>query len=79
MNSSLNALKLPHAPSAAWASGPAQPSRVARFGAAVWRTLEAVGQSRARRELLALADRWETSQPALAAQLRANCREMRRA
>jgi hypothetical protein len=76
MNSSLNALKLPRAPAAAWASGLAPPSRVARFGAAVWRTLEAIGQARARRELLRLADRWETSQPDLAAQLRATCREM---
>jgi hypothetical protein len=79
MNSSINALNLPRAPSADRASGPAHPGRVARIGAAVWRTLEAIGQSRARRELLALADRWETNQPALAAELRATCREMGRA
>ena len=79
MNSSVNALKLPHALSAGQASGPVQPGRLARCGAAMWRTLEAIGQSRARRELLSLADRWETNQPALAAQLRATCREISRA
>ena len=75
MSTSINALKHPQASSTAAASRHAARTRVAQFGATVWRTLEGVGRSRARRELLALADRWETDQPALAAQMRASCRE----
>ena len=73
MNSSFNALKLSRASSAAQSVGGTE--RLGRFGAAVWQTLEAVGRSRARRELLSLADRWQSAQPELAAQLRASCRE----
>ena len=74
MNSSLNALKFPHAPATVRPSAPTQPGRLARWGAAVWHALEGVGQARARRELLILADRWETARPELAAQLRAASR-----
>ena len=74
MNSSINALKFPHAPATARQSAPAQPGRLARWGTAVWKALEGVGQARARRELLILADRWQTGQPELAAQLRAASR-----
>lgn len=73
MSSSVNTMKFPPAATAARASAPAQAGRLARFGAAVWRTLEGIGQSRARRELLALAERWDVGQPELAAQLRASC------
>jgi hypothetical protein len=41
-----------------------------RIGRRVWASLEAAGQTRARPELLALASRYEASQPELAAQLR---------
>ena len=74
MNSSVNALNFPHAPATARPSAPAQPGRLARWGTAVWKALECVGQARARRELLILADRWETGRPELAAQLRAASR-----
>ena len=70
MNSSLNALKFPQVPGAGH-SAPAQPGRLARWVAAVWQALEGVGRARARRELLSLADHWESGQPELAAQLRA--------
>jgi hypothetical protein len=73
MNSSSNALKFPHTPSTSLASAPAQASGFSRLLAGVWRMLEGVGQSRARREMLALADRWESGKPELAAQLRAAC------
>jgi hypothetical protein len=46
---------------------------VARVGASVWKWLEAVGQARARRELLSLAAMYETNQPELAKELRAAC------
>jgi hypothetical protein len=71
MNTRFNALKFSQAPSAAQASGSAQPSRVRRFGAAAWQFLQAIGRARARREMLALADRWQSERPELAAQLRA--------
>lgn len=74
MNSSVNALNFPHATVTARSSAPAQPGRLARWGMAVWRALEGAGQARARRELLILADRWETVRPELAAQLRAASR-----
>lgn len=41
-----------------------------RLGSALWRGMEAMGQARARRELLALADRRQADDPALARQLR---------
>jgi hypothetical protein len=43
---------------------------LARAGSALWRALEASGQARARRELLAFADRCESLQPDLAQELR---------
>ena len=46
-----------------------------RFGAALWRALEAVGRSRANREVLDFADRCEAQQPELARELRAACRQ----
>jgi hypothetical protein len=45
-------------------------ARLARGGRSVWRVLESHGQARARRVILDLADRWESSQPELARQLR---------
>jgi hypothetical protein len=41
-----------------------------RGGAAVWRALEAYGRAKAERELRNLHDRWEISDPQLAARLR---------
>jgi hypothetical protein len=41
-----------------------------RSGLAVWRGLEAYGRAKAQRELRDLHDRWETSDPTLARQLR---------
>ena len=75
MNNSFNTLKLSRASSAAQSVGGTERRWLGRFGTAVWQTLEAVGRSRARRELLSLADRWQFAQPELAAQLRASCRE----
>ena len=46
---------------------------VARIGASVWKWLEAVGQARARRELMALAALHESTQPEFAKELRAAC------
>jgi len=79
MSSSLTtALKFTHATPSPRVSTPIVASasgRLARWGAAVWLALEGVGRSRARRELLILADRWQAGQPELAAQLRAACRD----
>ena len=44
--------------------------RLARSGRAVWRVLEAQGQRRADRELLALAERWRDINPTLSRELR---------
>jgi hypothetical protein len=52
------------------ASAPGLRAWFARAGSAVWRALEASGQARARRELLAFADRCESLQPELAKELR---------
>ena len=61
-------------PVAAAANAPVRRSplvhALARAGRGLWRALEAHGQSRARRELLAFADRWEHQQPELAKALR---------
>jgi hypothetical protein len=76
MNTSSNALKLSQSTAPARASGPTQPSRLRRLGVTVWRTLETIGRVRARRELLALADRWESQRPELAAQMRAATNDM---
>lgn len=46
------------------------PQRLRRAGLALWRGLEAQGHARALRELEYLHDRWEVSDPRLAAQLR---------
>jgi hypothetical protein len=46
----------------------------ARIGNAVWHALQAAGQARARQELLRAAERYETTQPELAKQLRAASR-----
>jgi hypothetical protein len=45
-------------------------ARLARSGRYVWRALEAHGQARAHRVILELADKWESSEPELARQLR---------
>jgi len=44
-----------------------------RAGRWLWRELEAVGRHRAARELRELADRWATTDPALAKALREAC------
>lgn len=74
MNLSLNAIKLPLGLSAQATAQAAPPQRAAKFGATVWRFLENIGRSRARRELLLLADQWELTRPDLAAQLRETAR-----
>ena len=71
MNSSSTALKFSPVSHRLPAAASGQFGRWGRAGRAVWQALEAMGQARARRELLILADRWETTQPELAAQLRA--------
>jgi len=48
--------------------------RAARIGRAFWRALEVQGQRRSTRELLALADRWEHTNPTLARELRSHAR-----
>ena len=48
--------------------------RMARGGRAVWRALEAQGQRRADRELLALAERWRDINPTLSRELRSYVR-----
>jgi hypothetical protein len=61
-----------------WARRPTQPSPYRRstpmllesMGRAIWRTLESIGQRRAARELLAAAERYASSNPALARLLR---------
>jgi hypothetical protein len=45
-----------------------------RIGRAVWRALEAHGQRRSAREMLALAERWEHTNPTLARELRSHAR-----
>ena len=77
MNASINPSTLYPAAAGRAVSGQDRPGRLSRWGTAVWQTLEAVGRSRARRELLALADRWQSRQPELAAQLRAACSDPR--
>lgn len=55
------------------------PTLLEAVGAALWASLEAVGQRRARRELDLLACRWAPFDPELASQLRqAALRETRR-
>jgi hypothetical protein len=46
------------------------PTLLQAVGRSIWRALEAAGQRRAARELLDLAERWESFDPALARQLR---------
>jgi len=46
-----------------------------RVGAGLWRALEASGQARAQRQLLAFADQCEALQPELAKELRAASRQ----
>ena len=48
--------------------------RLARSGRAVWHGLEALGQRRADRELLALAERWREINPKLSRELRSYVR-----
>lgn len=70
MNSLHNVLNLPRAPARSPALDSDRPSRLRRLGAAVWQFFHALGRSRARREMLALADRWQADPPELATQLR---------
>ena len=68
MNTLITPMPLSSTPADAQGSG-----LIARIGASVWTWLEAVGQARARRELMALAALYETNQPELAKELRAAC------
>jgi hypothetical protein len=68
MNTLITPLPMSSTPAGAQGAG-----LVARIGASVWKWLEAVGQARARRELLSLAAMYETNQPELAKELRAAC------
>jgi len=63
---------LPHQPAASVDAGLAR--WFGRVGAGVWRALEASGQARAQRHLLAFADQCEALQPELAKELRAASR-----
>jgi len=65
----VNAPSIPRGPVA---RGPRQ--WLAQAGAAVWRVLQALGQARAHRELLAFADGCEATQPELAKEMRAAAR-----
>ena len=49
-------------------------ARLARTGRAVWQGLEALGQRRADRELLVLAERWRDINPTLSRELRSYVR-----
>lgn len=68
MNTLITPLPMSSAPAGAQSAG-----LVARIGASLWNWLEAVGQARARRELMALAALHESAQPELAKELRAAC------
>ena len=68
MNTLITPLPMSSTPAGAQGTG-----LVARIGASVWKWLEAVGQARARRELMALAALHESTQPELAKELRAAC------
>jgi hypothetical protein len=68
MNTLITPMPMSSPPVGAQGSG-----RVARIGASIWNWLEAVGQARARHELLSLAAMYETNQPELAKELRAAC------
>jgi len=65
---------LPLAPSRG-AAGAGVPRSIVRAGRALWRALQAVGEARAHRQVLELADRFEALQPELAKELRAACRQ----
>jgi hypothetical protein len=68
MNTLTTPLPTRSLPAGAHAAG-----RVARFRASLWTWLEDAGRARARRELLALAAHYETTQPGFAKELRAAC------
>ena len=71
MSTLLHPQALNAAVTAASAVRSSAPSLMKRFGAGIWRVLEAIGCERARRHLEVLASQYESSQPDLAAQLRA--------
>ena len=48
--------------------------RLARVGRAIWNALEEVGRQRGHRELLAMADRCQHTDPKLARELRSHAR-----
>lgn len=75
MNTVVSSWSIGTADLAAAAAPGERVSPLKRFGAALWRALEAVGRSRAKRELLDYADKCEASQPELARELRAACRQ----
>ncbi|MDH5538094.1 MAG: hypothetical protein OEY03_01705 [Rhizobacter sp.] len=72
MSSQAHTLPQVHAPRIAVPVGQLDrfASAAKRFGKTVWHQLELIGYSRARRVLLSTAERYEVSQPDLAAQLR---------
>ena len=70
-------MNLHSARSSTAAGGSASQGRWTRLGQRVWASLENLGQTRARSELLALAGRYEASQPEFAAQLRRTADDVR--
>ena len=78
MSANSSSYRLPASHPGLWpnASGaaPAAPARPSRLLALVWEALKAVGASRGRRELLAVAREHEALRPEFAAQLRAAAR-----
>lgn len=68
MNTLITLLPLASSPARAQGAG-----HMARIGASIWRWMESIGQARARRELLMLADQYDITQPELAKVLRAAC------
>ena len=78
MNTSINTMKFPRPTGINPAAAADHAGALRRFGGALWQFLESIGQSRARRELALLAARWESTQPELAAQLRAASLDSRR-
>lgn len=68
MNTLITPLPMNSRPASARSAG-----LVARIGASLWKWLEEVGRARARRELMALADLHESTQPEFAKELRAAC------
>jgi hypothetical protein len=75
MNTAVTSLPLAPAGDASASAGAGLRHFFGRVGKGLWKTLEAIGQARAQRQLIDLADRCEALQPALAKELRAATRQ----